>query len=71
MALVVENLNFSYTNRSILTNICMSVSKGSIYALLGPSGCGKTTFFKLIIGLNKPNSGSIHIFGYPPGSEES
>ena len=36
------------------------------YGLLGPSGCGKTTLLKLILGLRKPNRGSIEVNGRKP-----
>ncbi len=45
--LEVKNLNFFYTgNVHILKNICMTVYKNQITALIGPSGCGKTTLLR-------------------------
>ncbi|WP_243453427.1 ATP-binding cassette domain-containing protein, partial [Polymorphobacter multimanifer] len=41
----------------------MRVEAGSIYALLGPNGAGKTTSLRMVVGLERPDSGSIHICG--------
>ena len=44
--------------------LTMEVKPGEVYGLLGPNGAGKTTFVKQVIGLLKPDSGSIHIGPY-------
>jgi len=49
-----------------LKNINLIVKKGSSFALLGPNGAGKTTLIYLILGLLKPDKGTIHIFGKNP-----
>ena len=46
-------------NHLILDNISLDISKGQIIGLLGPNGAGKTTTFYIIVGLVKPDSGSI------------
>ena len=43
----------------MLRNISLSIKKGEIVGLLGPNGAGKTTSFYIIVGLVKPDSGSI------------
>ena len=48
---------------TILRNISFNVPEKSSIAFVGPSGCGKTTMLKTIIGLEKPDSGSIYIDG--------
>lgn len=47
----------------ILKSVNLSVPHGSIFGLLGPSSCGKTTLLRCLVGLLKPNSGSIRLFG--------
>lgn len=47
----------------ILKSICLNVPYGSIFGLLGPSSCGKTTLLRCLVGLLKPSSGAISLFG--------
>lgn len=47
----------------ILKNLTSFIEAHSFYGLIGPSGCGKTTFLHCIIGLIRPTSGSLKIFG--------
>lgn len=46
-----------------MDDISFTLSNGEILALVGPSGCGKTTTLRLIAGLERPDSGSLHIKG--------
>ena len=48
-----------------LDNLNLEVTKGEALVLLGPSGCGKTTLLRSIAGLERPDSGEIHIDGIP------
>lgn len=60
--LKIENLCKSYVKgKPVNDNISMSVNRGEIFGLLGPNGAGKTTLVSQIIGLVKPDSGSISI----------
>ena len=56
-----KNVTLSYGKRKILDNINFDIYPGEILGLLGPNGVGKSTLFNLLIGLIKPNSGSIII----------
>jgi len=49
-------------------NLSLTVGHGATIALLGPDGAGKTTAITMLLGLAAPDSGSIEIFGSPPGS---
>jgi ABC-2 type transport system ATP-binding protein len=60
-AVVISNLSKSYQSKAVLHSINFSIKKGEIFGLLGPSGSGKTTLIKLIIGMEKPNEGKIHV----------
>jgi len=44
-------------------NITLSIPSGIIFAVLGPNGAGKTTLVRQLVGLLRPTSGSIHLFG--------
>jgi phospholipid/cholesterol/gamma-HCH transport system ATP-binding protein len=59
----VENLNLIIEGRHILKNVSFKINKGEIFTILGGSGSGKTTITKCIVGLSKPTSGSIKVFG--------
>jgi lipopolysaccharide export system ATP-binding protein len=54
-------LQKEYKGKKILKGIDLSVAKGEIVALLGPNGAGKTTCFYTIIGLVKPDRGSVYL----------
>jgi|TARA_B100000780_G_scaffold119340_1_gene83669 lipopolysaccharide export system ATP-binding protein len=56
-----KNISLSYGKRKILDDINFDIYPGEILGLLGPNGVGKSTLFNLLIGLIKPNSGSIII----------
>lgn len=63
----IMNVTHTYDNEeNILNGITMKVEHGSIYGLLGASGCGKTTLLKCLIGMMRPTSGSIDVFGRKP-----
>jgi len=48
-----------------LDNICFSIKAGSVTAIAGPNGSGKTTLIKILLGLVKPDSGSVEFNGLP------
>ena len=59
MKLRAENLMKSYKGRQVVKGITVEVNQGEIVGLLGPNGAGKTTSFYMIVGLIKPNGGTI------------
>jgi cobalt/nickel transport system ATP-binding protein len=60
----IKNLSFNYPNgRRIFTGLDFSLQKGKKIGLVGPNGAGKTTLFHMIMGLLRPTSGTIEIFG--------
>lgn len=61
--LAVENLSFAYDAGLVLDKVSFAIQPGSITSILGPNGSGKTTLLKLLLGLQKPLSGDIKIFG--------
>jgi Fe-S cluster assembly ATP-binding protein len=50
-------------DRAIIDNVSFTFEKGKFYAITGPNGSGKTTLAKLIMGINKPDSGKILLNG--------
>ena len=59
------NATVSYREHIALKNISLSISAGSLTAVVGPNGAGKTTLLTLINGLGKLQSGRVKIFGTP------
>ena len=47
--------------------IDLTVSPGEVVAFLGPNGAGKTTTIDMMLGLSRPTSGTVEIYGVPPG----
>lgn len=68
----IKNLSFSYDNKSpeLLKDINLNIEKGIYLSIVGENGSCKTTLVKLILGILKPNKGSIEInselIGYVP-----
>lgn len=63
MILKAENLVKKYKQRIVVNDVSFEVSQGEIVGLLGPNGAGKTTSFYMIVGLIKPNEGTIFLDG--------
>ena len=61
MILKALNICKSYSKKNVVNNISINVSQGEIVGLLGPNGAGKTTSFYMMVGLVKPNSGSVFL----------
>jgi lipopolysaccharide export system ATP-binding protein len=53
----------SYGSRTVVKGVDVIVRSGEIIGLLGRNGAGKTTIFQMIVGLVKPDSGTIHLDG--------
>src|SRR5437773_10345711 len=61
--LVTEKLVKEYRRRRVVNGVSISVSAGEIVGLLGPNGAGKTTTFNIVVGLIKPDQGSVRFQG--------
>ncbi|MAW67843.1 MAG: LPS export ABC transporter ATP-binding protein [Flavobacteriaceae bacterium] len=61
MILQAKNLFKSYSGKNVVKDVSLNLKQGEIVGLLGPNGAGKTTSFYMIVGLIKPNSGSIFL----------
>src|SRR5580693_9246853 len=62
-AVAVADLHKSFANQDVLSGITLGVRRGETLAVLGRSGTGKSVLLRLIIGLEKPDSGSVCIHG--------
>ncbi len=63
MELYAEGLCKRYGKRTVVDDVSFKVRRGEIVGLLGPNGAGKTTMFIMIVGLIKPDGGSIYLDG--------
>ncbi|MCM3567416.1 ABC transporter ATP-binding protein [Neobacillus mesonae] len=59
--ITVENVNKSFGKKAVLNDVSLTIEKGQLYGLIGPSGAGKTTLVKMIVGMEKADSGLIHV----------
>ena len=57
--LVVNEVVKSYQGRRVVDGVSLAVDSGSVVGLLGPNGAGKTTTFYMVVGLVKPESGTL------------
>lgn len=69
-AIQLTNVTKRYANFS-LENVSLSLPRGCIMGLIGKNGAGKTTTLKLILGLRRPDSGSISLLGMPLQGHEA
>lgn len=61
MPLIVEHLRKSYAGRPVVNDISFDINPGEIVGLLGPNGAGKTTTFYSVVGIVKPDEGTVSL----------
>ncbi|MEG0835491.1 MAG: ATP-binding cassette domain-containing protein [Christensenellaceae bacterium] len=61
--LQIENLNKTYGNNRVLSDVNLTLERGKIYGLIGQNGAGKTTLIRMISGLGFAEQGKITLFG--------
>ncbi len=61
----VDQLNFERRGNLVLKAVTLRILLGEYCAIIGPNGGGKTTLVRLLLGLEKPSSGTIRLFGTP------
>lgn len=58
-----NGLTKTFKKRNVVENLNLQIRRGEIYGFLGPNGAGKTTTIRMLLGLAKPSSGTIEMFG--------
>ena len=58
--ITVDRINKKYGNKTVLEDVSFKIEKGEFLSILGPSGCGKTTLLRLLIGIEKQDSGFMY-----------
>lgn len=59
----VRNLSFHYHSEEILVDVSFDILRGDYVGLVGPNGSGKTTLIRNLLGLLKPDAGTVSLFG--------
>ena len=63
-----RNVTFAYAETPAVENVSLTVEAGAFLGLVGPNGSGKSTLLELLIGLRRPDSGTVELFGEPAAS---
>ncbi|MCR5670769.1 MAG: ABC transporter ATP-binding protein [Butyrivibrio sp.] len=63
MTIEVKDVTKKFGSESVLENFSLNIESDHTYIVTGPSGCGKTTLIRLILGLDKPDEGTIKLLG--------
>lgn len=66
----MKNLTVNYGQTPAIEGVCLAVEENEYLGVIGPNGSGKTTFLKTILGLIKPDSGIVEIFGKSPSKNQ-
>lgn len=61
-----ERLHKKFKKQIVLDDVSLTLREGEIYGLIGPSGAGKTTLVKILLGLEKADSGNVGLFEQKP-----
>jgi zinc transport system ATP-binding protein len=59
----ITNVSYGYNNEPAISDINLEIKHGEFLGIIGPNGSGKTTLLKIILGLLKPQKGSVELFG--------
>jgi phospholipid/cholesterol/gamma-HCH transport system ATP-binding protein len=59
----IQSISKYFSNKCVLKDISLEVAQGEKIVVIGNSGCGKSTLLRLLLGLQKPDSGQIYIQG--------
>jgi ABC-2 type transport system ATP-binding protein len=65
----VRNLHKAYDGVTVVDDVSFNVDEGEIFGIIGPNGAGKTTTIESVIGLRKPDGGSVSVLGLDPQTE--
>lgn len=65
----VRNLHKAYGGVTAVDDVSFNVDEGEIFGIIGPNGAGKTTTIESVIGLRKPDGGSVSVLGLDPQTE--
>lgn len=67
----IRDMAYAYAGEAVLQNVGLDIRQGDFMAVIGPNGGGKTTLLKLMLGILKPDRGTVRIFGTQPRAAAS
>lgn len=63
----LHDISFAYGTEPVLSHLNLEIHRGEYLGVIGPNGGGKTTLLRIMLGLLKPQAGSVELFGQPLG----
>lgn len=64
----MEHVRFAYGQNPVLEDVSLDIHRSDFIALIGPNGGGKTTLLRIVLGLLRPDSGRVEVFGDSPAN---
>jgi len=61
-----DDVSFSYGSAPVLQHVSLAIERAEFFGLIGPNAGGKSTLLKLMLGLLRPDSGTVRLFGAEP-----
>ncbi len=61
ISIAINQVSKSFGKKMVLNQIDINIEEGQIYGFIGPSGAGKTTLVKMVVGMDIPDTGTIHV----------
>ncbi len=68
--ITVDKLSKKFNDNIIFKDCSLTIEKGVVFGLVGLNGSGKTTFFRILLGLLKPQDGRVRVLGHDPWKHE-
>lgn len=65
-----SHIDFAYGDHQVLRNVTFAINQGDYVGLIGPNGSGKTTLLKIMLGLLKPNKGTLTLYDQTPANNQ-
>src|ERR687890_967367 len=69
-AIRAEGVTKRYGSTLAVDQVSLEVGIGEFVGILGPNGAGKTTFLEIVMGLRRPDAGSVEVLGRPPSNRD-
>ena len=63
MTIEVKDVSKTFDGRKVLDNFNLNIEEEHSYIITGASGCGKTTLLRIVLGLEKPDEGTVKLLG--------